>query len=102
MERKTTYTFTEEEEAVLAEALAMYAGYTREMNVNMLIGDESDAAAVVSEHNTADRLWREFFEIANEQSLEEAKMQFQAIHERPMDVNDLSAFDWFDYVRGDE
>jgi hypothetical protein len=43
MERTTTYDFTGKEEEVLERALALYAGYTKEMEQAMLIDDESDA-----------------------------------------------------------
>lgn len=97
MERKKTFEFTEEEIHVLTEALAMYSGYQREMVLPMLMGDESDLEKVTSEASTANSLFHRFFEIDRDESWEEACAQFQEIHDRPMDINDVSKYDWFEH-----
>jgi len=99
MEQKQTYSFDEEDVKVLADALAMYAAYQRNVVLPMLVGDESDADKIASETNTAERLARHFNERHAGESWEEMSAQFASVRGRPMDMNDLSAFDWFDYLQ---
>lgn len=96
MERVNGYQFDEVETDVIAEALAMYAGYMQEMVEPMLIGDESDADRIHKEANTARRMARTFYAEANDESWEEMATRFHEYHGRPPDINDISQFDWFE------
>lgn len=66
MERQQTFQFSDDELDTLESALAMYAAYTREMEVDMLVGDESDADEVCANHNRAKSMHRQFYEAAHE------------------------------------
>lgn len=97
MERKQTFEFDEEEINVIKEALAMYHSYQKEMVLPMLMGDESDIKEINVHAATTESLFYEFFELDNDESWEEESMNFQEVHDRPMDVNDVSKFDWHDH-----
>ncbi len=100
MEKQETFQFSDDELETLESALAMYAAYTREMEVNMLVGDESDADEVCANHNRAKDMLLQFYEEAHGKgAYEQKRMNFSEIHGRPMDISDFSAFDWFEYVR---
>lgn len=99
MNRATTYEFDDEEMKVLSNALMMYAGYKKEMELNMLVGDESDADEVASETATAESMARHFFEEHGGETWEEMSAQFASRHGRPMDLNDVSKYDWFEHSR---
>jgi len=100
MERQQTFQFSDEELDTLESALAMYAAYTREMEVDMLVGDESDSEAVIANHNRAKSMFLQFYEEAHgEGAYDEERAAFARIHGRPMDICDFSDFDWFEYVR---
>lgn len=101
MERSQTFQFSDDELGTLESALALYAAYTREMEVDMLVGDESDADEVCANHNRAKSMHREFFELAHDTTYDEERAAFARIHGRPMDLNDFSDFDWFLYMQGE-
>ena len=98
MERSETFQFSDDELKTLERALAMYAAYTRDMEVDMLVGDESDADEVRANHNRAKTMHREFYEAAHEFPMDEERAAFASIHGRPMDINDFSDFDWYEYL----
>jgi len=100
MERSETFQFSDDELDTLESALAMYAAYTREMEVDMLVGDESDADEVCANHNRAKAMHRKFFELAHDTTYDEERAAFARIHGRPMDLNDFSDFDFYEYVQG--
>lgn len=100
MEQQTNFRFTDDELNTLERALALYAAYTREMEVDMLVGDESDSEAVMANHNRAKTMHRQFFNLTHDQSYEGERMSFEQRHGRPMDVCDFSDFDWYTYVQG--
>lgn len=102
MERNQTYDFDAEEVTVLADALAMYASYMNHMVLPMLMGDESDTEQVTSEANTADRLARHFYERHSGEAWAEMSAQFASVNGRPMDMSDLSKFDWFEHRQDDD
>lgn len=83
MNKTTGYQFSEREKNVLKDALAMYASYMKEMEAPMLVGDESDAGKIMRDTNTAESMFREFFEEVEGQT--------------PMYLSDESKFDWFEY-----
>jgi hypothetical protein len=99
MERRETFQFSDDELKTLESALALYAAYTREMEVNMLVGDESDCDAVMADHNRAKSMHQQFYKAAHETPMDEERAAFARIHGRPMDINDFSAFDWYEYVQ---
>jgi hypothetical protein len=99
MEQQTAYQFDEDEIKTLKEALALYAGYTREMEVNMLVGDESDADEVRANHQRALDMYKELFEEVEGETFEQARQEHSDIIGRPADINDFSTFDWHEYVR---
>jgi len=101
MERSETFQFSDDELDTLESALAMYAAYTREMEVNMLVGDESDSDKVCANHNRAKSMHRQFFELAHETTYDEERAAFARIHGRPMDICDFSDFDFYKYVQGE-
>lgn len=100
MKRSNTYQFTEDEIHVLKEALAMYAAYNKHCVLPMLVGDESDLEEVQSEAATAKGLARQFVEIDEGRRWEELSDEFERYQGRPMDMSDVSAFDWFEYMKG--
>lgn len=100
MERKQTFEFNDDELDTLESALALYAAYTREMEVNMLMGDESDSEAVMANHNRAKSMHRKFFDLTNERRYEEVRARFEDMTGRPMDLSDFSDFDWREFVQG--
>lgn len=101
MEQTRTFHFDEADLETLESALAMYAAYTKIMEVDMLVGDESDADEVCANHNRAKSMHREVFGITHDKTYEQEREDFAEIHDRPMDLSDFSDFDWFDHQRGD-
>jgi hypothetical protein len=103
MERQTAFTFDDEEIHVLTEALAMYYGYQREMVLPMLVGDESDLDRVASKASASERLFNRFYDLDSkrDKTWEQASAHFENTMDRPMDVNDVSDFDWHKYRNGE-
>lgn len=95
MEKQQSYTFDEDEIHVLAEALAMYASYKQDRVLPMLSGDEGDIEAITIEASVAQRLAYHFVEEDRGERWEELSLAFQEYRGRPMDLSDVSEYDWF-------
>jgi len=98
MELTEVLDLDEDEKHTLERALALYAAYTREMEVDMLVGDENDAAEVRANHNRAKEMHRQIFNMVEPHTYEEERIFFEQAHDRLMDVNDFSPFDFYKYL----
>ena len=101
MERTETFQFSDDELDTLESALALYAAYSHELNVNMLVGDESDVEEVRSDHNRAKEMHKQLFELTHDHSYQEEREMFHETTGRPMDLSDFSPFDWCRYMQGE-
>lgn len=97
MEKHTAYTFSKNEEQILAEALAMYASYMRNIVEPNLIGDESDFTALQIESSKSQDMARLLIEEAEDKRWEELSAEFQEMANRPMDLSDYSRYDWYEH-----
>jgi cell fate (sporulation/competence/biofilm development) regulator YlbF (YheA/YmcA/DUF963 family) len=101
MERQNGFQFSDDEMEILERALAMYAAYTKYMEAEMLIGDESDAGDVIERHHQAREMYETVFNENHDMSFNEHRQEEWYNLGRPADLSDYSDFDWFSYMQGE-